>query len=152
MGGWFRKWQFLLHYVLKMSSFIYHSELKCPISFVNWFWDLIVANRSIIFTKKGQFLLKKFIRGHKGQKGQWRPKKASKVYNFKSLKFYGSQQDINPWLYYCHFWIVHTSEIISLHCGMAAKILIVPEEWAKHDANPRVRFVLIHSLFANLVI
>ena len=35
---------------------------------------------------------------------------------------------------------------------MAAKILIVSEEWAKHDANPSVRFVLIHSLFANLVI
>ena len=37
----------------------------------------------LIFISKGQFLLKKFIQGHKGQKGQWRPKKVIKGQNFK---------------------------------------------------------------------
>jgi hypothetical protein len=37
----------------------------------------------LIFISKGQFLLKKFVKGHKRQKGQRRPKKAIKGQNFK---------------------------------------------------------------------
>jgi hypothetical protein len=39
----------------------------------------------LIFISKGQFLLKKFVKGHKGQKGQNRPKQAIKGQNFKKL-------------------------------------------------------------------
>ena len=51
-------------------------------------WLLQTGKLCLVSTKKGQFLLKKIIQGHKGQKGQWRPKKASKVHNFKSLWYY----------------------------------------------------------------
>ncbi len=51
-------------------------------------WLLKTGQLCLIFIKKGQFLLKKIIQGHKGQKGQWRPTKASKVQNFKFLFYY----------------------------------------------------------------
>ena len=63
-----------------------HSDSKCLISFGNWFWHLIVENRSIVpnfYQQRPGFALK-IVQGHKGQKGQWRPEKAIKGQNFKN--------------------------------------------------------------------
>ena len=79
-----KMFKFLLVQILLTRR--YTVNLKCPISFRNWFWHLIVANRSImlIFTKKGQFLLKKFTQGHKCQ---WRPAKSktSKLFDIINI-------------------------------------------------------------------
>ena len=52
-----KMFKFLLVQILLTRR--YTVNLKCPISFRNWFWHLIVANRSITlnFYPKGQFLL-----------------------------------------------------------------------------------------------
>ena len=51
-------------------------------------WLLETCQLCLIFISKGHFLLKKIIQGHKGQKGQWRPTKASIAQNFKFLCYY----------------------------------------------------------------
>ena len=56
--------------------------------FVYDIWMLKTGQLCLIFINKGQFLLKKIIQGHKGQKGQWRPTKASIAQNFKFLCYY----------------------------------------------------------------
>ena len=74
-----------------------HSELKCPISFGNWFWHLIVANRSIMldfYQKRPVFTLKIHPRPQrpkrpmKASKGQQSPKLQnsliSSIFNVKS--------------------------------------------------------------------
>ena len=40
-----------------------------------WFdiWFLETGQLCLILIRKGHFFLKKFVQGHKGQKGQWRP-------------------------------------------------------------------------------
>ena len=55
--------------------------------FVFDIWMLEIGQLCLIFICKGQFLLKKFIQGHKGQKGQWRPKKAIKGQTLKKSLF-----------------------------------------------------------------
>ena len=67
-------------------SFI-HTDLKCMITFGNWFWDLNVAKRWIVLNSCQQrpFFALKIIQGHKGQ---WRPTKASIAQNFKIICFY----------------------------------------------------------------
>ena len=62
---------------------IYHSVSKCPISFGNWFWHLIVGNRSIVlnfYQQRPVFALKNHPRPQrpkrpmKANKGQHSPK------------------------------------------------------------------------------
>ena len=74
----------------KRTSVQCDSELKCLITFGYWFWHLIAENRSIVlnfYQQRPVFALKNCQR-HKGQKGQWRPTKASKVQNLKFLCYY----------------------------------------------------------------
>ena len=68
-----------LHFTL-----IQNARLRLEIGFDIWLVE--TGQLCLIFISKGQFLLKKFIQGHKDQKGQWRPKKVIKGQNFqKSL-------------------------------------------------------------------
>ena len=71
-----------------------HSELKCPISFENCFWHLIVANRSIVlnfYQKRPVFALKTHPRPQrpkrpmKANKGQQSPK-TSKLFDIINIQ------------------------------------------------------------------
>ena len=60
--------------------FLFHSDLKCPITFENWFWDLIFGSRSIMpnfYQQMLVFALKDHQRPQrpmKANKGQQSPK------------------------------------------------------------------------------
>ena len=64
-----------------------HSDLKCPITFGNWFWYLIVGNRSIVLTfyqKRPIFPLKNCPRPQRPK----RPMKANKGQQSPRLQIY----------------------------------------------------------------
>ena len=80
--------------LLKMhhSALPDHSGSDWWILFRNWFWYLIVVNRSnalLILISKGPPVFALFVQGHKikkankVQQGQWRPTKGSIAQNFK---------------------------------------------------------------------
>ena len=54
------------HELYKTASLFnaaFHSELKCPISFENWFWHLLLETGQLClrFIKIGQFLIKNIV-------------------------------------------------------------------------------------------
>ena len=68
-----------------------HTVIQIAVSCLVIIFDIWLFETSqlcLIFINKGQFLLKKIIQGQKGQKGQWRPTKASIAQNFKFLCYY----------------------------------------------------------------
>ena len=76
--------QIVMSYDIILS--MYHSDLECLGTFGNWFWDLIVGNRSIMLrflSAMAIFCFKKLSKAKKANEGQQRPTKASKVQNFK---------------------------------------------------------------------
>ena len=88
----------------------FHSVSKCPISFGNWFWHLIVGNRSIVlnfYQQRPVFALKNHPRPQrpkrpmKANKGQHSPK--LQIYMLLSLINVKSSINVNIILKKCVF-------------------------------------------------